>query len=167
LDEVLIPKEEAEIKESVLRVEKLSRAGEFHNISFEVKEGEILGLAGLVGAGRTELARSIFGITKPEAGKIYVHGKKVKIKNARDAMDLGIGYLSESRGDFGLILGMNISQNITLPILDKFKKFGLLDVNKELKTSQKQYDAVQVRAQGLGQIVASLSGGNQQKVAIA
>jgi rhamnose transport system ATP-binding protein len=164
---VLFPKEEAEIKKPVLRVENLSRAGEYHNISFEVKEGEIVGLAGLVGAGRTELARSIFGITKPENGKIYVYGQEVKIRNAKDAMDLGIGYLSESRGDFGLVLEMNITQNITLPILDKFKKLGLLDVNKELQISQKQYDAVQVRAQGLGQIVASLSGGNQQKVVIA
>ena len=165
--DIMFPKEKAEIKKSVLRVENLSRAGEYNNISFEVKEGEVVGLAGLVGAGRTELARSIFGITKPEKGKIYVHDKEVKIKNARDAMDLGISYLSESRGEFGLVLEMSISQNITLPILDQFKKAGLLDVNREIEISKKQYDAVQVRAQGLGQVVASLSGGNQQKVAIA
>ena len=98
----LYPKEQVRIGETVLRIENLSRAGEFNNVSFELKRGEILGMVGLVGAGRTEVARTIFGVQTPEGGKIFLNGKEVRIGNPRRAMELGIAYLSESRGEYGM-----------------------------------------------------------------
>lgn len=163
----MYPKEEAKIGESILKVEDLSRAGEFNNISFELHKGEIVGFAGLVGAGRTEIARTIFGVEKPEGGKIFVDGKEVKIKSPGEALDLGIAYLSESRGEFGLVLEMDITKNITLPTLKRFNRFGWIDRKKELEVAKKHYDLMDIRASGLNQEVGSLSGGNQQKVYIA
>ena len=163
----MYPKEEAEIGKSILRVEGLSRAGEFNNISFELHKGEIVGFAGLVGAGRTEVACTIFGVEKPEGGKIFVDGKEVKINNPREALDLGIAYLSESRGEFGLVLEMDITKNTTLPILKRFNRFGWIDRKKEFEVAKKYYDLMDIRASGLDQEVGSLSGGNQQKVSIA
>lgn len=165
--EEMYPKKETEIGKSILKVESLSRAGEFNNISFELHKGEILGLAGLVGAGRTEVARTIFGIEKPEGGKIFVNGEEVIINDARKALDLGIAYLSESRGEFGLVLEMDITKNITLPILKRLNRFGWINKNKELVIAKEHYDLLNIRASGLDQEVGSLSGGNQQKVAIA
>jgi rhamnose transport system ATP-binding protein len=163
----LYPKEEAEIGEPVLRVEGLSRAGEFNNVSFELKRGEILGMAGLVGAGRTEVARAIFGVEKTEGGKIFLDGKQVKIENPRQAMELGIAYLSESRGEFGLVLQMDITQNITIPILKTFTRFGWINREDERKEAMKYFRLLDIRASGVEQKVESLSGGNQQKVSIA
>lgn len=163
----MYPKVAAQIGDTVLRVEGLSRAGEFHNVTFDLKRGEILGLAGLVGAGRTEVARTIFGIEKPEGGKIFVEGEEVKIDNPRTALEKGIAYLSESRQEFGVVLQMTITQNITLPILKKFSKFGWIKRSKEKETAKKFYKLLDIRASGLDQKVGSLSGGNQQKVSIA
>jgi rhamnose transport system ATP-binding protein len=163
----LYPKEKAEIGKTVLRVEGLSRAGEFKNVSFELRKGEIVGLAGLVGAGRTEVARTIFGVEKPEGGKIFLDGRQVKIENPRQAMEQGIGYLSESRGEFGLVLQMNITQNITIPILHAFTRFGWIHRENERREAMKFYRLLDIRASGLDQWVGSLSGGNQQKVSIA
>jgi rhamnose transport system ATP-binding protein len=163
----LYPKEEAAIGETVLRVENLSRAGEFNKVSFELRKGEILGLAGLVGAGRTEVARTIFGVEKPESGRIYLDGKEVTIENPGQALDLGIAYLSESRGEFGLVLQLDITQNITIPILKRFSRLGWINRAEERSTAQRFFDLLDVRATGLEQRVGSLSGGNQQKVALA
>jgi rhamnose transport system ATP-binding protein len=163
----LYQKEDVKIGETVLKVNNLSRAGEFNKVSFELKEGEILGFAGLVGAGRTEVARTIFGVNTPEGGQIYIEGREVKIENPRQALELGIAYLSESRGEFGLVLPLDITQNITAPILKRFARFGLLNRQKERETARKFYDLLDIRASGLDQKVGSLSGGNQQKVSIA
>lgn len=165
--QTLYSREDVQITEPVLKVERLSRAGEFNKVSFELKRGEILGFAGLVGSGRTEVARAIFGVKKLEGGKIYIEGREVKIKNPGQALKLGIAYLSESRGEFGLVLPLDITQNITAPILKRFARFGWLNRQKERETAQKFYDLLDIRASGLDQKVESLSGGNQQKVSIA
>jgi len=165
--QTLYSKEDVQIGGPILKVDGLSRAGEFNKVSFELKRGEILGFAGLVGAGRTEVARTIFGVEKPEGGKIYIEGREVKIENPRQALELGIAYLSESRGEFGLVLPLDITQNITAPILKRFARFGWINRQKERETAQKFYDLLDIRASGLEQKVESLSGGNQQKVSIA
>lgn len=165
--QTLYSREDVQIGEPVLKVERLSRAGEFNKVSFELKRGEILGFAGLVGSGRTEVARAIFGVKKLEGGKIYIEGREVKIKNPGQALKLGIAYLSESRGEFGLVLPLDITQNITAPILKRFARFGWINRQKERETAQKFYDLLDIRASGLDQKVESLSGGNQQKVSIA
>jgi len=163
----LYPKEDVKIGEPLLRVENLSRAGEFNNVSFELKRGEILGMAGLVGAGRTEVARTIFGVAAPESGKVYLEGKEIAIENSGRAMELGIAYLSESRGEYGLVLQMDITQNITIPILRRFARFGWINRVEERDTAKRFFDLLDIRATGLEQKVESLSGGNQQKVSIA
>ena len=164
----LYPKEKVKIDDDiVLKVENLKRVGEFEDISFNLRKGEILGFAGLIGSGRTEVARSIFGAEKIEGGKIYLDGKEVHINNPRDALDLGIAYLSESRGEYGLVLQLDITKNITLPNLKKFQRFGFLNKKKENKIAKIFYDLLDIRAKGLNTNVEDLSGGNQQKVSIA
>jgi len=161
------PRTRTKAGKTLLEVKNLFRAGEFKDISFSLKEGEIVGLAGLVGAGRTELGRTIFGVNKPEGGQIFVDGKQVNIDNPKIALALGIAYLSESRGEYGLILQMDITKNITLPILDKVTHFGCLNKTKERKIAEEYYNILDIRSYGLDQMVGSLSGGNQQKVSIA
>jgi len=163
----MYPKEEAKIGENILKVENIYRAGEFKDISFEVKKGEIVGLAGLVGSGRTEIAKAIFGLEKLEGGKIFFNGEEVNIKNPLDAIKLGIAYLSESRGEYGLVLKMDIAKNITLPNLRNYQKFSFIEKDKEYRVAKKYFDLMDIKASSLNQIVNSLSGGNQQKVAIA
>lgn len=165
--DTLYPKEVAPAGDVVLRVEGLSRAGEFNNISFEVRNGEIVGLAGLVGAGRTEVARAIFGVTRPEGGKIFFDGKEVEIRNPKQAMELGIAYLSESRGEYGLVLPLDITQNITVTIIEQFTRLGWIEREAEKETAGIFFKMLDIRASGLDQEVESLSGGNQQKVSIA
>jgi len=161
------PRDNVEIGDTILKVENLLRFGEFKDISFDLKEGEILGISGLVGAGRTEIVRTIFGVEKLEGGSIYVFGKKVKINNPVDALNLGIAYLSESRGEYGLVLGLSILQNITLAILNKISSRGWLNKKKENEIAKKYFDLLKIKANSLNQNVGSLSGGNQQKVALA
>jgi rhamnose transport system ATP-binding protein len=163
----MYPKYAVTIGERSLRVEGLSRAGEFHDITFDLRRGEIVGLSGLVGAGRTEVARSIFGVVKPEGGRIFIEGQQVRIENPRQALERGIAYLSESRVEYGLILQMTITQNITVPILKRFSRFGWINRGNEEETAKKFFELLDIRASSLDQKVGSLSGGNQQKVSIA
>jgi rhamnose transport system ATP-binding protein len=163
----MYPKYAVTIGEPSLRVEGLSRAGEFHDITFDLRRGEIVGLSGLVGAGRTEVARSIFGVVKPEGGRIFIEGQQVRIENPRQALERGIAYLSESRVEYGLILQMTITQNITVPILKRFSRFGWINRGNEEETAKKFFELLDIRASSLDQKVGSLSGGNQQKVSIA
>ena len=137
----LFPKLEVSQGKELLRVEKLSQKGNFRDVSFSLHEGEILGLYGLVGAGRTEVAKAIFGMNPANSGKIFVNGKEVKISNPNYAIELGIGYASENRDEEGIILDMDITSNITLPILKKFSKFGWLDNKAERKTA-KEYSEI-------------------------
>ncbi len=163
----LFPKPEIEPADEVLRVENFSRQGFFEDISFNVHAGEIIGLTGLVGAGRTEVIESIFGITDHNTGSLFLEGKKITINNPRTALDMGMGHLTEDRQLTGLIVDWSINQNITLSELDKFSKSGFINVSSERNKSKELAEKVDVRAVSIFDKVSSLSGGNQQKVAVA
>ena len=135
--------------------------------SFYVRAGEILGLAGLVGAGRTELARVIFGADKKSGGDIYINGQKVEINSPKDAISNGIAYVSEDRKNLGVILKFPVSWNITLPILKSISHFGFIDLKKEDEYVCQYKDALRIKTPSVNQLVNNLSGGNQQKVAVA
>jgi rhamnose transport system ATP-binding protein len=163
----LFPKGEAAIGEVLLEVRGLTRAGEFRDVSFTVRAGEILGLAGLVGAGRTEIARVLFGISRPSGGEVRLDGRPVHLATPSAALRAGIAYVPEDRHLDGLVLDFSIADNITLPILPRL--FPRLFVRRSTERSlAKGYtDQLQVRMTGVDQLVQALSGGNQQKVVIA
>lgn len=152
--------------EEVLRVEGLTRCGEFRDVSFSVHRGEIVGLAGLVGAGRTEVANTIFGISRPDRGSILVDGRPVSIGSPRDALRCGIAYLPEDRQQYGLVLPMSITHNITLTILQE-TLLSFLNQEQEQSIASRYVDLLSIRASGLAQKAGQLSGGNQQKVVLA
>lgn len=156
-----------EIGEPILEVRDLTRKNVLENINFEIREGEILGFAGLVGAGRTELMKCIFGLDSFEKGEIVVNGKKVEINEPNDAIDVGIAYVSEDRKAKGLFLIETIKYNISIKILNKFMKN--LSVNKKIENEEvkKYIDRLSIRTPTSEQYVNKLSGGNQQKVLIA
>lgn len=163
----LFPKVETKIGAEALRVEHLARKGEFRDVSFSVRAGEILGLYGLVGAGRTEVAKAVFGMTPLEAGNVYVDGQAARIRHPQDAIALGIAYVPEDRDEEGIILNMDITSNITLPILRQLSSFGWLDQRAEHRTASEYATMLAVKFANLGQRVMSLSGGNKQKVSLA
>jgi rhamnose transport system ATP-binding protein len=163
----MFPKLDVEAGKVVLQVEGLSREGLFRDVSFELRQGEILGMAGLVGAGRTDVARAIFGIVPATTGMIKINGQPVKISSPEQAMRLGLAYVPEDRQHHGLILPLPISQNITLPILSAFARMGWLNGRGEQETARQAAIQMEVKAAGLWQKVRELSGGNQQKVVLA
>ena len=163
----LFPKPKVELGEEILRVENLSRTGYFKDVSFSVRKGEILGLTGLVGARRTEVVQTIFGVEKPSSGKIYLEGKEVKIKCASDAMGMGIGLLPENRQIEGLILDWGIGRNITLTELGSYVDKIFINEKKENENSKDLAEAVDTKAVSVFDKASSLSGGNQQKVVVA
>ena len=151
----------------VLKVDHLNAGKMVQDISFELHKGEILGFSGLMGAGRTETARAIFGADPKESGDIYINGKKVEIKSPQDAVKNGIGYLSEDRKRYGVVVGKSVAENSTLPSLEEFMKGYLIDKNKERDATQRYVDRLKTKTPGIDQLVINLSGGNQQKVVIA
>jgi ABC-type sugar transport system ATPase subunit len=153
--------------EEVLRVENLSSTGQFENVSFSVHRNEIVGMAGLVGAGRTAVAKAIFGLDKRTTGNVYIKGKKLVLGNVNRSMRERIGYLPEDRKKEGLVLMMNISNNVSLPHLGTFSRFGFVDQRREIAEVEKLTKRLRVKAPSLDSVTAGLSGGNQQKVAIA
>lgn len=162
------PKAHTKIGEEILRVEHYYDDGFLEDISFCLRKGEILGFAGLAGAGRTELMESLCGFTGKAAGKVQLDGKEVVIKNYKDAMANGLVYVSEDRGKFGLIVDMSIEQNISLPQLSQFAgSLGIIHTKKERETGEKYIIDVGIKAPGADFLVANLSGGNQQKVAVS
>jgi len=164
------PKTKSDVPEDadvVLKVEHLNAGRMVRDVSFELKRGEILGFSGLMGAGRTETARAIFGADKLESGTIYIHGKKVNIKNPEDAVRNGIGYLSEDRKRFGIVVEKSIAENSTLADLGSYMKGPFIDKKKEAQVSQKYVDDLKTKTPSVEQLVVNLSGGNQQKVVIA
>ncbi|GAK72965.1 putative ABC transporter ATP-binding protein [Agrobacterium rubi TR3 = NBRC 13261] len=163
----LFPKQEVEMGKTVLEIENLCCTGRIDNISFGVRAGEILGIAGLVGSGRTELAETIFGVTPSSSGTIRLDGEMVKISKIRDAIDLGIAYVPEDRGQHGLVRQQSIRDNVVMPILNRIAKGWMVDRSRELSLAQTAIQRFAVRARGPMQIVGELSGGNQQKVVIA
>ena len=163
----LFPKPEVKVGKEMLRIEGLSRMGYYKDVSLEVHAGEIVGLTGLVGAGRTEVVESVCGVTKADSGKVYLDGQEVHVKNPTDARDLGIILLPEDRQKAGLILTWGLGQNVTLPILKKFKQHGLLNEKEERELSKKFLEDVDTKAVTVFDPASSLSGGNQQKVVVA
>ena len=163
----LFPKPVITPGEEVLRVEHLGRTGFFKDVNFNIHAGEIVGLTGLVGAGRTEVVQTIFGVEKYNEGKIFIEGKEVHINKPRDAMDLGIGLLTEDRQTQGLILQWGIGRNITLPEIVRFSKNGITNEPLENQESKKYAERVAVKAVTVFDPASSLSGGNQQKVVVA
>jgi len=151
----------------VLKVEHLNAGRMVQDVSFELRKGEILGFAGLVGAGRTETARALFGADPKQGGDIYINGKKVDIRSPKDAVEAGISYLSEDRKRFGIVLKKSITENSTLATLHEYMKGMFIDKPKEAKVTQKYVDALKTKTPGIDQLVMNLSGGNQQKVVIA
>ncbi|MFD0693713.1 sugar ABC transporter ATP-binding protein [Paenibacillus sp. GCM10027628] len=161
-------KEEAEIGEVALSVTNLSRSGKFQNISFEVRKGEILGIAGLMGAGRTEVIESIFGIFPPDSGEIHVNGRKVAIKSPRDAIKHKIGLLTEDRKITGAFLPLTIRENMIVSSIDEFiNKMGLLKENLIKEMCNLFVERLSIKTPSLDQKIENLSGGNQQKVLLA
>ena len=153
--------------EVVLKVEHLRAGKMVKDVSFELRKGEILGFSGLMGAGRTETARAIFGADKIEGGDIYVHGRKVTIKSPKDAVKHGIGYLSEDRKRYGVIVEKTLTENTTMASLENFMSGIFIDKKKEEKAAQNYVDALKTKTPSVRQFVKNLSGGNQQKVVIA
>jgi len=163
----MFPKKEAPIGQEILRVENLSRAGVLHDISFSLHAGEILGVAGLVGAGRTELARAIFGLDKVDSGRIFILGKELRFVSPSKAIAAGMGYLTEDRKVTGLALGLDISANVTLSNLKKLISFGRIDLREEREVARQYVTRLRITTPSVRQKVLRLSGGNQQKVAVA
>ncbi|MGM0918573.1 MAG: sugar ABC transporter ATP-binding protein [Bacillota bacterium] len=151
----------------VLEVKQATRKGQFHDISFSVKAGEIVGVAGLMGAGRTEMMRSLFGLDPLDQGEIWVHGKKAVIKKPSDAVKLGIGFITEDRKDEGLMLDASIRENIGLPNLESFSPKGLIDKKNEQDFVDLLIKRLTIKTASSEISARSLSGGNQQKVVIA
>lgn len=152
----------------LLRVENLSSPGKFEGISFSLRAGEILGLAGLVGSGRTEIAEALFGLDLMATGQVFVDGKPVELfGKPTAAMHLGLGLIPEDRKRHGLVLSMTAKENITLPTLSKLASLSWVHQKAEEKVAQQYFDLMRVRAPGTSVISASLSGGNQQKLVLA
>ncbi|SHJ80856.1 ribose ABC transporter ATP-binding protein RbsA [Tepidibacter formicigenes] len=137
------------------------------NISFHVKKGEILGIAGLMGAGRTELAKTLYGAIKKDSGEVYINNKKVNIKSPKDGINEGIAYVCEDRKSEGLILGLSVKENMTISSLDKHSSLLKIYKSKEEGEVDNYIDKMSIKTPGMNQIIKNLSGGNQQKVAIA
>ena len=163
----MYPKPEVTPGEELLRVENLSRVGYFKDVSFKVRAGEIVGLTGLVGAGRTEVVEAICGITKLNSGKVFLEGKEVHIKNPTDSKNLGIVLLPEDRQKTGLILSWGLGRNVTLPVFDRISKSGFCDEKTERNLAKKLLEEVDTKAVSIFDPASSLSGGNQQKVVVA
>lgn len=151
----------------VLKVNNLNAGKMVRNVSFELHKGEILGFSGLMGAGRTETARALFGADPKESGDVFVNGEKVEIRNPKDAVKHGIGYLSEDRKQFGIITEKSVSVNSTMASLENYMKGIFINKKKEKKIAQQYVESLNTKTPSVDQLVVNLSGGNQQKVVIA
>ena len=164
------PKEKSNVPKDapvVLKVENLNVGKSVRNVSFELKKGEIIGFSGLMGSGRTETARAIFGADKIDSGTIYVNGKKVEIKCPKDAVNSGIGYLSEDRKRYGIVLDKTVTENSTMSSLDKFVNGIFINKKKEKDVAKDYAEKLKTKTASVETPVVTLSGGNQQKVVIA
>ena len=163
----LITKETVKIDDVIMKVDDISLAGDFKNISFELKKGEILGFAGLVGAGRSEVSRAIFGITPPDSGSITIKGRNVNIRSPRDAIKHGVAYVPEDRQHQGLFLPFGIAQNMTLAIPQRISGRGWIKPKVEKEITDDYVARLNIRIRSIRQLAAELSGGNQQKVVLS
>ena len=164
------PKTESAVPKNapvVLKVEHLNAGRMVQDVSFELRKGEILGFSGLMGAGRTETARAIFGADPKTGGNIYINGEKVEINTPQDAVKCGIGYLSEDRKRFGIVVQKSVAENSTMASMENFIKGLFINKAKENKVAQEYVESLATKTPGVDQLVVNLSGGNQQKVVIA
>lgn len=164
------PKEHSMVPEDapvILKVDHLNAGKMVQDVSFELRKGEILGFSGLMGAGRTETARAIFGADPKESGDIYINGKKVSINTPEDAVKCGIGYLSEDRKRFGIVVQKTVAENSTMATLEKYTKGLFINKKEEKNIAQKYVESLATKTPSVDQLVVNLSGGNQQKVVIA
>lgn len=162
-----IPKVTAQPGEVALSVRGLNRAGTLNDINFEVRRGEILGIAGLVGAGRTEVARAVFGADPVDSGDIWLDGRRVEVRSPRDAIRLGIGLVTEDRKALGLVLGMAVRENVSLANLGTLSRLGFVLRRKEREAANRFVEELMIKTPSVEQAVGNLSGGNQQKVVLA
>jgi len=168
IDIIKRPTRRSEIGEQILRVENLSLRNHLTNINFSLSRGEVVGLAGLVGSGRSELTMSICGVVKPTTGAIFIHGKRVKVVSPRVAIRHGIAYLSENRKEDGLFLQLSVMHNLTASILGPLSYlFGLIRRRREVKEARLLVNSFAIATSGLAKKIRDLSGGNQQKTLIA
>jgi inositol transport system ATP-binding protein len=163
----LFPKEDVEIGEVVMSVRGLTRQGVVTDISFDLRRGEILGLAGLMGAGRTEVLEAIFGVTKIDAGEISINGKAVQINSPADAIEAGMGLLTEDRKLTGIMGVLSVRDNMTIANLNRFSPGGILRKRQMEAACQGQRQALAIKTPSLAQLIRNLSGGNQQKVLVS
>ncbi len=164
------PKTESSVAKDapvVLKVENLNAGRMVQDVSFELRKGEILGFSGLMGAGRTETARAIFGADPKTSGTITINGKKVEINSPEDAVKCGIGYLSEDRKRYGIVVQKSVAENSTMATMENFVKGLFINKKAENKVAQDYVDSLATKTPGVDQLVVNLSGGNQQKVVIA
>ncbi len=148
-------------------MENLSSPGKFSNVSFSLRAGEVLGFAGLVGAGRSEVAQAIFGLDQAATGKVFVRGKELSLGDVNAALAAGIGLLPEDRKRLGLVLTMNCRENTSLAALDRLTRSGFVRRNEEQSLVQRHTERLQVRTPSFESPIDGLSGGNQQKIALA
>jgi rhamnose transport system ATP-binding protein len=165
--DALFPKEEAEIGDVVLRADGLTRRGVFSGVSFELRRGEIVGLAGFVGSGRTELARSIFGADPLDRGTLRIEGRAYRPRTPRAALRRGLAYLPEDRLHQGLVQPMSVRENVSLAVLPGLTPGGFLRPRRERALARRFMEQLRIKATSPAQVVRSLSGGNQQKVVLA
>jgi rhamnose transport system ATP-binding protein len=151
----------------LLRVEGLTQAGAYEGVSFALHAGEIVALAGLVGAGRTELAQTLFGATAPDSGRVLVEGRKVTPRHPRQMLRLGVAYLPEDRDGEGLVTSRSIVENVVLPIAGRLGRLGFLRPGRERGVARRYAGELQIRCPSVEEAVARLSGGNRQKVVLA
>jgi len=151
----------------LLKVENLCHKTDYRNVSFDVKRGEVFGLAGLVGAGRTEVIMTIFGANRAESGSVYFKGSQVSINTPKEAIDLGIGYLPEERRTQGIFPELSIRENLTMPILKRISRYGVIDTNEQHKITEQYIRNLQIKTTSDENYIRNLSGGNQQKVIFA
>ncbi len=163
----MIPKVPAPLGEVVLEVRGLQRRDVLHDIDLTIRRGEVVGIAGLVGAGRTELARALFGADPIDAGEVILDGKSVRIKSPQEAIRLGVGLVTEDRKAQGLVLGMVVRENVTLANLGALTRLNFIMAGRERAVARKYVDDLSIRTPSIEQTVQNLSGGNQQKVVLA
>ena len=160
------PRRQSEVGEVLLEVKNLSREGILEDVSFEVRAGEVVGMAGIVGAGRTELARAIFGADPIDSGEVWVRGERMRLGEPREAKDRSIGFVTEDRQGQGVVPPLSVAENLGLASLEQNVRAGLVDRGEQRKRAGKMVEDLNIRTPGLEQEVRYLSGGNQQKVVI-
>ncbi|MGI6187254.1 MAG: sugar ABC transporter ATP-binding protein, partial [Brevibacillus sp.] len=160
-------KKRADIGEVVLAVNRLTRAGKFADVSFEVRRGEVVGFAGLMGSGRTEVMESVFGIVPPDSGEIVVKGRKTAIRSPRDAIRCGMGFLTEDRKGTGLFLPLSVQDNMITVNIDRYTTCGFLNAGQIQADCRQQCEQLAIKTPSLSQTIKYLSGGNQQKALLA